>query len=33
MEKIIKYGFQPVINTIIRGQNDDKGKSLFILYI
>lgn len=29
MEKIIKFGFQPVINTIIRGQNDDKGKSLF----
>lgn len=29
MEKIIKYGFQPVVNNIIRGQNDEKGKKLF----
>ncbi|KAK9890990.1 hypothetical protein WA026_013328 [Henosepilachna vigintioctopunctata] len=29
MEKIIKYGFQPVVNNVIHGQNDEKGKKLF----
>ncbi|XP_074114471.1 uncharacterized protein LOC141537395 [Cotesia typhae] len=29
MQKIIKFGFLPVKNTLIRGQNDIKGKKLF----
>lgn len=29
MEKIIKFGFQPIINTVIRGHNDENGKKLF----
>lgn len=29
MDKVIKFGFQPVINTIIRGQSDEKSKTLF----
>ena len=29
MEKIIKYGFQPIINNNIRGQNSIKGEKLF----
>lgn len=29
MEKIIKYGFQPIIFNSIRGQNNIKGEKLF----
>lgn len=29
MEKIIKYGFRPVINNRVRGQNDSKGEKLY----
>lgn len=29
MDKIVKYGFQPVVNTRIRGQNETKGKKLY----
>lgn len=29
MEKIIKYGFQPVVNNITHGQSDEKRKKLF----
>ena len=29
MEKIIKYGFQPVINNRVHGQNNYNGKKLY----